>query len=91
MPTKSKFENAESTNSKPKTGSGRPFVPYAVYDYLTGAHDLGATVETVCHILDEQKVDRAYFCGWLKERFDRLIEALNALEAKEGQIGTSVD
>ena len=89
IPRRSQVEKDESTEGKPKTGGGRPFVPYAVYDYLTGAHDLGATVETVCHILDEQKVDRTYFCKWLKERFDELTAALKALEAEEGQTPTS--
>jgi hypothetical protein len=88
IPETSRVENDEAAKSKRKIG-GRPFDPYAVYDYLTGAHDLGATVQTVCHILDEQKVDRVYFCEWLKERFDELIATLNAPEAENGQTTTS--
>jgi hypothetical protein len=75
---KSRVENNEWDKSKPKTSSERPFVPYAIYDYLAGAHDLAPTVEAIRQILDADRVDRAYFCRWLRERFDRLIAALDA-------------
>jgi hypothetical protein len=74
---RTRVENGESAKS-----SDRPFVPYAVYDYLTGAHELAATVQTVRQILEAEKVDRAYFCRLLRERFERLIAALNAPEAE---------
>jgi hypothetical protein len=87
IPRRSRLEHGESGGSKSTTGGGGPFVPYAIYDYFARSHELAATGVTVRKILDAEKVDRAYFCSWLRERSDQLIIALNApQDAREPQV-----
>jgi hypothetical protein len=75
---RSRAENGEPG----KVACGGPFVPYAIYDYLAGAHELEATVQAVRQILATEKVDRAHFCRLLRERFDQLIAALDEPEVE---------